>query len=359
MFCRRTLPLGTLTIVLVLAPLGCRRGEKPGVERLALAPFENLSSDSKLNWAGRAVASVLAYNLAPSAGVDAQSVDSVSGAFGAQASRILEGYFFERGGRLVLVATLEDLRATRTVSSFALGGPASEGILPLLNELAKRLSPAARPFGTGNVEAFRDYEQALGAGDAPAMLRDLESATVADPHFASPYVLWARLLGVEGQRDQGLKVLQAARGAKPDAIDLAEIDYLAATMTGDVDGRAKSLEILTRLTPAATGRLRELAALRLSQRRFGEAAASYEAATRLNPDEPELWNQLGYAYAYAQDEAGAHRALERYAELLGSANSNAQDSLGEVDFFWATLRERRRISWRPGRRTRRGTARNC
>ena len=301
--------------------------------RLAVAPFENLSSDSKLNWAAHAAPSTLAYDLAPSADLYAAAVDSISGAFREQAARMVEGYFCTRAGRLVLVATLEDLGNTKTAASFELDGAVADGPLPLLNELAKRLSPAARKFGTGNPEAFRDYEEGLGAGDAQAVRRGLESAAAADPRFAVAFMVRAKLLASQGQRVEALQTLQAASAAHPDAIDAAEIDYLAASVEGNVEQRARALEALTRLTPSDSSRFRELAAVRLSQRRFKDAAASYEAAARLNPDEPELWNQMGYAYAFAQDSAGAHRALEHYAAMLGSADSNALDSLGEVEFF--------------------------
>lgn len=334
MFCRRELALFTLTIFLIFGLGACRAKQSmPRVEWLALAPFENLSSDSKLNWAGRAVASALAYDLAPSSDLHAQTVDSISGAFTAKASRMLEGYFFERNGRVVLVATLEDLAKTRTVSSFELSGQASYGVLPLLNDLAKRLSPTARSFGTAKEEAFRVYEQALAAGDVPSVLRGLESAAVADPHFTAAYLVRARLLAAEGQRVEALKLLQAARAANPDAIDTAEMDFLAASIAGDAAGRAKALRNLARLTPTDAARRRELASLLLSERRFRDAVASFEGAAKLDPDEPELWNQLGYAYALAGDGSGAHRALERYAEMLGSADSNALDSSGEVSFF--------------------------
>jgi tetratricopeptide (TPR) repeat protein len=56
-------------------------------------------------------------------------------------------------------------------------------------------------------------------------------------------------------------------------------------------------------------------------------------ATRLNPDEPETWNQLGYALAFSQDLAGARAALEHYQELSPKENVNSLDSLGEVSFF--------------------------
>jgi tetratricopeptide (TPR) repeat protein len=338
-FCRTRLSLNTITILLVLGTFACSRGRKHAVERLAIVPFENLSSDANLNWAGRAVASALVYDLAPSQDVQAQPVDSSSGAYSTQAAEMLEGYFSERSGRLVMVATLENLGKTKTVASFEFEGAAPEGVLPLLNQLAKRLSPAARPFETRNLEAFRAYGDALTGTNPEAIVRDFEAATSADPHFALAYLVWARLLGAEGQREQAGKILQTARGANPDAIDSAEIDYQSASLAGDVEGRAKALEALTRLTPANATWFRDLAGLRLSQRRFQEAAQNYQAATRLEGEDAELWNLLGYAYAFDQDLASANRALEHYEQLLGPANSNALDSLGEVNYFLGDFSE--------------------
>jgi tetratricopeptide (TPR) repeat protein len=332
-FCRKLPTPCSITILLILAPLSCTRARTTAVERLAIVAFENLSSDSNLNWAGRAVASALVYDLAPAPDLYAQMVDSISGAYTTQASRILEGYLSERNGRMRLVATLEDLATTRTVGSFDFSGSVSEGVLPLLNQLAKRLNSTARPFGTGKLEAFRAYGEVLTSGDSQTILRGLESATVSDPHFVAAYLARARLLLAQGQRDEALKELTAARGANPDAIEAAEIDYFAASVGGNVDGRAKALEILTRVTPADAPRFRELADLRLSQRRFPEAAQDYETAARLAPEQPELWNELGYAYAFGQDLTNARRALEHYGQLLGPVNFNALDSLGEVNFF--------------------------
>jgi Flp pilus assembly protein TadD len=339
-FCRRTLLLLTLTLLAVSLFVSCNRRRRPNVERLAIAPFENLSSDPKLDWAGRAVSSALVYDLAPAGDLYAEPVDSVSGAFTAQASRMLEGYFSDRNGRLMITATFENLGKTKTLTSFELSGPAAEGLLPLVNQLAKRLSPAARPFGTGNLAAFRSYASAVGgAANAEALGHDLEAATVADPHFAVAYLVSARLLLSQGKRDLALKELQAARAANPDAIDRSEIDYFAALIAGDPEGRAKALEALTGQSPANAGWFRELAQLRLGQRRFQEAAQSYEAATRLAGDDAELWNQLGYTYAYELDLASANRALEHYEQMLGPANSNALDSLGEVNYFLGDFTE--------------------
>lgn len=333
MFCRRSLSLFTITILGVSLFVSCNRRRKPNVERLAIAPFENLSSDSNLDWGGRAISSALVYDLAPAVDLYAQSVDSTSGAFTAQASRMLEGYFSQRSGRLVMTATVENLGKTKTLTSFELAGPVSEGLLPLVNQLAKRLSPSARSFGTRNLEAFRAYGRALSGTDSEELEHALEAATTTDPHFAIAYLVGARLLMAQGKRELALKELQAARGANPDAMDRAEIDYFAALIAGDREGRARALEVLARESPANGSWFRELAGMRLAQRRFQEAAQNYEAAARLSGNDAELWNQLGYTYAFELDLAGANRALEHYEQLLGPSNSNALDSLGEVNYF--------------------------
>lgn len=338
MFCRRTLFFYVLSTFLLLITPACRRRPKPAVERLAVIPFENLSSDPALNKTGRLVASALVYDLAPAPHLHAQIADSIAGALG-RTSLALEGYFSKNGGRMILTAALEDISKTRTLDSFELSGPVAEGVLPLLNQLAKRLSPAARPFGTDKEAAFRDYGEALGIGDPQAMATVLQAATVADPHFAVAYISLARVQFAQGHRDEGLKTLQAARAANPDAIEAAEIDYIAASLTGETDKRVKALEVLSRAIPNDVAWVGELAALKVSERRFQEAAREYEAAIRLAPEDAELWNQLGYAYAYGQDLANARRALEHYAQMTAPANWNAFDSLGEVNFFLGEFQE--------------------
>ena len=78
---------------------------------------------------------------------------------------------------------------------------------------------------------------------------------------------------------------------------------------------------------------RELAELRLAQRRFPEAARNYEAATRLEGEDAELWNQLGYAYAFEQDLASANRALEHYRADAGPREFERAGFFGRGEFF--------------------------
>jgi len=300
---------------------------------LAILPFENLSSNENLAWMGRAVASALVYDLTPAGNVYAQNVESIAASHSMDATRAVQGYYFEGNGRISFRVTVEDTRRTKTVDSFELDGLASEGVLPLVNRLAAKLSPAARPFGTAKEEVFRDYGQALNAGDRAAALRALEAATAADPGFSLAYLTLAKVLAGGGDRDQALKVLTAARNAHLSAIDGAELDYVLSTVAGDVNGREKALEILTRSGSPNYTRLKELAELQLSERKFSDAARSFEAAAKLAGDDQTIWNQLGYAYAFAGDLAGARRALETYQRGLGPGDVNGLDSLGEVSFY--------------------------
>ncbi|HEV2690191.1 MAG TPA: tetratricopeptide repeat protein [Bryobacteraceae bacterium] len=299
---------------------------------MGIVPFENLSSDATLNWAGRALATAIVYDLEAAPDVHSQAVDSVSQAYALPASRVLEGYFTQHGGRLELRAVIEDLRRTKTVASFEFSAPVSEGPLPLLNQLARRLSSSARPYATSNPEAFRRYGEAMMATDRTAMERDFESATQADPHFDAAYAGWAEALLAAGDRTAGLAVLTRARSQSQDPIDRAELDYLAAGANADVNTRIAALENLTRLTPANGKGFRELASLDVAQRKFADAVRAYVGAARVRPDDPSVWNELGYAHAFAQDLPAARQAIERYRQLSPD-DANALDSLGEVNFY--------------------------
>ena len=333
MFSRRLgLPF-TVTALLTLSLVACARKENRAVERLAILPLENLSSDPSLDWMGRAVSAALVYDLAGATNVYALPAESPDGAASIRASRILQGYFVARNGRMELRATLLDPRKTTTVASFALNGPLPAGPLPLANQLAKHLNSSARAFSTNNAAAFQDFGVALSKPDAASELSGFEAATAADPRFTSAALSTARVLIETGNHDQARTILATAMNAHPDPIDQARLEYLAATAANDTAARARTLEKMTRLIPADSQVPRELADLQSVQRKLKDAVRSYETVTRLDPEDAQAWNQLGYAYAYAQNLAAARRALDHYRQLLPPEEANPLDSLGEVSFY--------------------------
>src|SRR5260221_210345 len=88
------LPHIILITTLLALTSACARKQSASVERLAILPFENLSSNAGLSWMGRAVAAAIAYDLTPSR-VYAENVDSMVAAHPMNATRAVQGYFFE------------------------------------------------------------------------------------------------------------------------------------------------------------------------------------------------------------------------------------------------------------------------
>jgi len=333
-FCKRTTPLVHTTTFLILAVIlaGCARRQTAGVERLGVMPLENLSSDAQLGWRSRAASAAVVYDLAGAKNLFARQVDSLSAAQSMQASQVLEGYVYERNGRIAICATLEDLGTMRTVRSFEIDGAAAAGFLPLVNELARRLSPDARMFGTSSEQAFRSYGEALSARDSQGIERALEEATSADPGFTAGYVDEAKILGETGNRERARQMIQAGERGRLDPIERANLEYAAASANGDARGRMKALESLTLATPANAGIFKELGELRFARRDFQQAAMEYRAAAHLDPDEPQTWNELAYALVWAKDLSGAREALAQY-QKLSPGDANVLDSQGEVSYF--------------------------
>jgi tetratricopeptide (TPR) repeat protein len=333
-FCRKAYFLGlSALLIFSLTIASCLQRSVSSVARLAVLPLEDLGLDSQVDSAGHAAAAAIAYDLDGLTDRYAQAVESISGAYSMHASQILEGYYFERNGRVAVVVEIESVARRKTVQSIKVEGPAPEGVLPLVNEVAKRLSARARPFGTNNTAAFRAYGEAVAAPDRAVALQDLESATQADPGFGAAYIARGRILLAAGQRDQARQEIQAGEASRREPIEQAKLEYLSALVSRDTGRRKKILEVLTHLTPADLSVYQERAELELSERNFQGAARDYEATTRLDPNESERWNRLGYVLAYAHDAAGARRALEHYQGLLPRENANALDSLGEVNFY--------------------------
>jgi Flp pilus assembly protein TadD len=168
-------------------------------------------------------------------------------------------------------------------------------------------------------------------------LRGLESAIASDPNFTAASVAAARLLLESGDRDGARKLLATAVSTHPDPIDQARLEYVAATAAGDTAARVQALQTLARLTPMDRQVPRELGELHVLQRKFEDAVRNFETITRLDPEDAQAWNQLGYGYGFAQNLAGARRALERYRQLLPLEEVNQLDSLGKVSFYICDL----------------------
>jgi len=319
-------PVAAITILLA-GGWACRREGNRGVPRLAVGSVENLTGDASLDWIGGAAQGVLAAQLAPASRLRAFPVAAVRDAYLARASQFLQGSLTAAGGRLRIVCVIEDLARLRTARTITAEGPAAEGILPLLDSVARSLNSGARPFPSRSAEAVR----LLAAAADPA---GFERVAAVDPDFPQAYIGQVRWLAAHGQREAALKALGAAEARKDrfHPIERAELSILAATLTGDVETRRKGLVELAAMTPSDSQPARSLGQFEYSMRRFDQAQQWYRRALAIEPDSNELWNMLGYAQAYAGDFAGAKKSLAECARVAPE-DPNAQDSLGEVGFM--------------------------
>ena len=134
-------------------------------------------------------------------------------------------------------------------------------------------------------------------------------------------------------------------GARLDPIDRANLEYVAATASGDAADRTTGVGEVDRGDPGEREYSKELGEMRFARREFQQAAMEYRAGAHLDPDEAQNWNELGYALAWAEglerrtggagaiSEAGARgcerAGLARRGQLLCCGDFKAADGYFE------------------------------
>lgn len=325
----RLRPAAALFLFLVLA--SCSKRAQPAAQRYAVLPFDNISSDAGLDWMSRALSLALTADLTPAKDLSVVQADSVEHAYRLKAGTLVCGYFSTTNRSLELHADVEDARTHKVVRALEARGALSAGPLPLINQIAKQVNPAAEPFSTSSPAAFRALGVALIASDPAAQDQQLQAAISADPNFSAAYVARAEVLLRRGDRAGVVQVVSAAMAVHPRAADRAKLAYLDASARGDRDAQVNALRNWSTLSPADAGVARQLAELETARREFPEAARDFQRAANLDPDDPALRNMLGYAQAYAGNFDAARLSLLEYQRL--SPDANPLDSLGEISFY--------------------------
>jgi tetratricopeptide (TPR) repeat protein/TolB-like protein len=340
--------------LVVLAP-SCSRKTPPGPQRLAVLRFENLTGDESLDWMGRAASEVMSAELTGSTAtsiISSGTLHTTDRILGARpltvpgisaertaallsgATRILYGRISRSGGNLRLDAALFNTALQKIDRTLTTSAPESGNIIRLTDSLAREVQPPVRPFETQNPEALRQFCAGLETTDAAAAAQFYSRAVAADPDFGEPYVAWAQLALGQRNRAETLRILALAQARGGALAELARtrLAAIAAGLSGDLAAEARSLVALSRLTPADTVMLRQLAQAQLNARNYKGAAEALKRALVIEPTDAALLNQLGYAEMYAGNLAGATSALNEYARLRPD-DPNALDSLGDVHFY--------------------------
>jgi len=332
-------------LALALAALVCSCSQKksPAIERLAILRFDNLTGEAAFDWTGRAIAQQLVAQLTASGKFEPFAADGAGSAgqrdlmHATGIRRLLYGHLDRTGDRLRLRAELEDTSAGRFVAAAEAAGPARDGIIPLADVVARQLG-ATRPPPTRYSAALAAYIDGLEARGAEQSAQAFERAVVADPGFGAPYLALVQLALARQDRAAAEKTLERARAQNLSEIDRARLEVESSRLAADPEARRRALTALARLTPSDPLLLRSLGELDLAAKRYTSAAACYERARSVEPDNVSLLNTLGYVHAYAGNLAAAVETLREY-ERLRPGDANPLDSLGEVHLYLGRFQE--------------------
>jgi tetratricopeptide (TPR) repeat protein len=317
-------------LVLCLATAGCGKHEPPAIERLAILPFQSLTSEGETDLVGPAL---LIPALASVPNLDPVEADSVPQAYARHANRFLHTYIVERAGKLQVLAEIEDAGSHKMLRHLKVAGQASSGMGPAVASLAKTINGAAKALNSPPKAAYEHLNDALRATNPATQDAAFQAAIEEDGQFAAAYVIWAKARLSRGDREGTAGIVEKGEAAGLDEYSAASLAYLGARAKQDNAAEIVALKRLTAVAPSDSEGFQHLAELEFAGRQFGESAAAYREALRLDPGDGLLENMRGYAEVLAGNPDQARQALKRYSDEVPEQRGNALDSLGEVDFY--------------------------
>lgn len=189
-FLGKTLP-GFTAIFLLLATESCGTRQESSLRRLAIAPANILIDDDSSGWLKTAIPVILQQDLSAAKATAANVVPSDSAAFAIQATGIAAVTVTRESSGFVVDVVVRDTATQRTTGVFKASAP--QDIVAAIDITAKYIDAAAVPFSTHNLTALRAYVDAIGSRDLPFVIRRLQDALSADPHFTAAQTALTRV----------------------------------------------------------------------------------------------------------------------------------------------------------------------
>lgn len=346
-----------------LAPAGLLP-EDLGEGSLAILPFTNRTGADSLDWLGPGLADMLTTNLAQLEGlrvVSAQRLldllrqagrgeteaipDDLAMQIAAQsgARRLLHGSFMAVGDEVRLDVQMIDLEDGTVAAAEQSRGT---DVFALVDDVSARLSgqmmgPAFTPteltpvtqLATGNIEAYREYQEGLLA-ERRFLFEQAEGsyrrAVELDPEFAIAWLRLGMLGNVTGQ--EALLAFQNADNNKDKATerDRYMIEAMfAANFQRDLTAADSLMRELIDKYPEEKEARYQLGVFYDATDRDEEGRAIIREAVRLDPYYAPGINHLAYMAGRAGDTAEADSLSLRYLELE-PGQANPHDSRGEI-----------------------------
>lgn len=309
-----------LAVLLTLFVAGCsKKATGLQITNLVIVAPENLSGDESLNWIADAIPALLSLQLEGLPNLSIHRIAHARDAVGKSITRVYCRY------------TSRDLDCWKEGEGTGIhaSGSLAQGLPAIVNTVAKSLDGNSKPTPSISNAALKAYAE-----------KNFEEAVRLDPDFGLAYTDGASALVAAGDRERATKLVEAGLARKTAIPELqqAQLAFVKASLTGNRDGQIAALERMTTLDRNDVVQLRTYAQYLRAARKLPEAAAAQGALAALLPDDPDVWNTLGYSRAYVGDLAGAKGALDKYRELVPNS-ANALDSLGEVYFYLGKFSE--------------------
>jgi len=353
-FCNAGRFSSTLAITVLAMLAGCSRSQTPALQRLAVLRFENLGSDHSTDWMGRAFSEIITseltsapqtyaisssrlHSLGQTLGPRPIAAPGISAeaplALAAGANRLAYGDYRVEGGQIHARMTIDDLRTHRQQVLDAVTVPGSD-VARAATALARQIWPQAPVYNARNSAAVEAYAKAIEAPDAASSEQSARQAIADDPDFGAPYLLLADIQAQQRNRAGLMETLQKAnaRGTALPQIDRARLETIAASLSGDIAGRQRALDVLLHLTPSDPGAWRSAGEIDDQRHQYPQAVQAYEHALAVEPEDGATWNSLAYAAAFAGNLPTAMAALRRY-QTLRPGDPNPLDSMGDVNLM--------------------------
>ena len=336
---------GALAVLLLLVAAPCAAQQA----RYLVIPFDNAEREARVYWMSEGSAVLLtddllalgapaitredrlrafeSLNVPPVATLSHATVIRLGRLVGA--SHVVVGAFEERAGTLHLRARAIRLDTGRMQPEIVEQGPL-DGMFEIFARVARRLVPdASVPLeemeqGHPPLAAFEQYIKGVLAEAPATKLGYLEEALEIHPRFERARIVQWEVYTEQGEHQRALEV---ARQVPAEHAQARRARFLAATSLINLGRLDEAHAALTELNRQKTDPaiLNNLGVVQL--RRKAPSVSYFTDASKLDPEDPDLFFNLGYAYFAGGDPKEASHWL-REAVRRNPADDEAHYALG-------------------------------
>jgi len=313
------------------------------VPAVGVLPFVNRTGDASLDWYGEGVAGLVRDSLSASrhlqvvSGLRADPLAAVAGE-GERARRAAEsgitvlviGEILPGQGGLTLAARCVETRTGRQLAARRFDGLAPKDLLHTADEVALEARKAlnvppteavdvfAADFATDNPEAYASFI----SGSRHLAAKRYDEAAVAfsralrqAPEFTMARYRLAQTLATIGRTDEALVEIRKAV-AKADRLadrDARYVRAFEAYVSRHYDDAVNAYRELSERYPYEIEGHYYLALLLRRMQRYDDALAQIAVLTRLEPENPNLWDLSGGTHLL---KGNLHQAVQDFEHLL-------------------------------------------